>query len=815
MKNPTLIVVLAFLCLFIFHFRNVNAQTAKVQIIHNAPDIAASTVDIYLDGAASPAIDDFAFRSATGFIDLPVNVTVGIAPGSSTGPGDIIANFPFALNANQNYVVVATGILPSNLSNYDQTANGSSIGFDLAILTPADSMAMAGLVGLAATHGATDVGAVDVLANGQVLIDSLYYGSALGYLSVPASKFVLDLTPENDNANIVASYFVDLGPLSGSAAVVFASGFLNPSANQNGAAFGLFAALPDGTVIPLSSVGSSRAQIIHNSADPGAATVDIYINTIKDTVKVDDFAFRSATPFIDVPAGYELEVVIAGPSSTDISDQVVATIPATFDDGESYTLMAAGVLNAMTFAANPDNIATDFQLLLATDAQETGSDPATVDIRGIHGATDAPTVDILANKGTLLDDVAYGAISGYLPVSATEYILEVTPGADNSTIVATYHVDLGSLAGGAAVVFASGFLDPASNQNGAAFGLFAALANGTVLELSSVGNARAQVIHNAADPGAAVVDVYVNTVKDTIKIDDFGFRTATPFLDLPTEYELEIVIAAPSSTGIDDQVVATIPATLSSGESYTIVANGLLTPDSFAVNPDGISTAFNLLVATGAQESALDSTEVDLRVFHGATDAPTVDVLANGGTPPIVSALAYTDFTNTYLALAPASYELSITPTGMNGTVVATFTADASGLTGGAGLILASGFLDPVTNQEGEGFQLILVLADGTVIPLPLATGLNELESRDEWLTVFPNPAQSDVSIRYVADQNAETYIRILDLTGKLIHEQSFDAHANQEFGVELSTDEMSAGIYHILFTSNKSRSLKRLVVVK
>ena len=129
----------------------------------------------------------------------------------------------------------------------------------------------------------------------------------------------------------------------------------------------------------------------------------------------------------------------------------------------------------------------------------------------LHGATDAPAVDVIARDvATLVDNAAYTDITGYIPVPAASYILDVTPAEDNETIVASFTADLSGLGGGSAAVFASGFLTPSANQRWCCFWYFCCLANGTVVEFPAyVPQARVQVIHNAADVAAASVDIYL------------------------------------------------------------------------------------------------------------------------------------------------------------------------------------------------------------------------------------------------------------------------------------------------------------------
>ncbi|MBK8567953.1 MAG: DUF4397 domain-containing protein [Saprospiraceae bacterium] len=258
------------------------------------------------------------------------------------------------------------------------------------------------------------------------------------------------------------------------AAVVFASG--SPAAGQP--AFGLFAALPNGTVLELPAVqNTARVQIVHNSANP---TVDIWVN---GAPFLTNFAYRTATPYVDVPAGTTLSIGVAPSPSTSPAD-IIATFPANFAPNGTYVVLASGLVGSAT---------TPFTLNVVADTREAALAAGTVDLIVNHGSTDAPAVDVIARGvATIVSGAAYGDVTPYITVPAANYTLDVTPAGQNSEIVASYTAPLSGLGGGAAVVFASGFLAPAAGQP--AFGLFAALPNGTVLELPAVQNtARVQI----------------------------------------------------------------------------------------------------------------------------------------------------------------------------------------------------------------------------------------------------------------------------------------------------------------------------------
>jgi len=462
------------------------ASTAKLQVIHNAADPGAASVDVYVNGDLT--LDDFAFRDATSFLEVPAGVTlnIGVAPGSSTGPGDIIASFPVTLARGGSYVAVANGVLDP--ASFAENPNGRSIGFNIYPADRVKTRSWWGTVAIRAMHGATDAPAVDIRARkgdwSKTLYGNVAYGDIGSTTYLLAKEYMLDVTLPGQPDVVVASYKADLSGLGRKSAFVFASGFLDPSMNQNGEAFGLYAALADGTVLALPQAGMAmaRLQVIHNAADPGASSVDIYVN---DELTLDDFAFRAATPFLDVPAGVELAIGVAPGNSTSAED-IIATFPVTLAADGTYVAMATGVLDPSAFAANPGGLEIGFTIKPLANAREMGYWGLNA-IVAFHGATDAPAVDIrrLSRWGsrTLFGNLSYGSFSDYRVLFGKSYTLQVTPAGDPQTVVAAYTADLTGVRGAAAVVFASGFLSPEANQNGAAFGLFAAFPDGSVLML--------------------------------------------------------------------------------------------------------------------------------------------------------------------------------------------------------------------------------------------------------------------------------------------------------------------------------------------
>jgi hypothetical protein len=212
-----------------------NAQI-PVQIIHEAPDPAIATVDIYIDGGL--ILDDFQYKVASPFVDdfgVPVII---VQPTSlievKSSDGTVVHHSEtLALMLPAPTLICIVGLL--NPGNFDPNPDGRDTSLDLIVFQgykpAADNPPNAELM---AVHAAPDVGAVDIVVRlvidqpgqGPALFSNLRYGDVLPYLEVTPSTVNLDLV-ESGTTNVVKSWAARFGLVTGAGVVGNLTGLLN------------------------------------------------------------------------------------------------------------------------------------------------------------------------------------------------------------------------------------------------------------------------------------------------------------------------------------------------------------------------------------------------------------------------------------------------------------------------------------------------------------------------------------------------------------------------------------------------------------
>lgn len=776
------------------------SPTARVEVIHNAADTLLDVVDVFING--DEAISDFAFRSTTGFIDLPAGMPLDInaAPdGAGFGGSVDLADIPF-LTPDETYIAIANGTASPGYSPQQ------TLGLDIFAGAREAATSGASSVDVLVYHGGTDVPPVDIeelaIASAEIISD-LSYGNFDGYLELPAADYVLQIEDGASDQSLVA-FDAPLSGAAGAAVTVLASGFADTETNE-GEEIGLYYSTGvAGALLPL-PVSQARVEIIHNSADAAAASVDVFINGDE---AIEDFAFRTTTGFIDIAAGVELDIAIA-PAGAGIGSAVETFEDVLFASGETYVVVANGAFSANYNPTQP------LALHVYAGAREAAAGGAgTNDILVYHGSTDAPMVDVqelAVLEAQAVNDLSYSEFQNYLALGVDDYTLQIQAAA-SSTPVAAFDAPLATLGvnGAAITVLASGFLDPSQSENGEGFGLWVSTGQaGPLLELPT-SLARLEVIHNSADAAAAVVDVFVNGEEF---IPDFAFRTTTGFVDVPAGMPLTIDVA-PDGAGISGSVGPIDIPFLKSGETYIAIANGIVSGSGY--NP---APAFGLDIYEGAREAAAaqGANETDVLVYHGSTDAPTVDVSETGlGAGLIVDDISYGDFTANYLELATQNYQLTIQDE-TGATNVATFDAPLQTLMleDAAITVLASGFLDPTQNSDGAGFGLWVSLGtQGALVPLTNVTGIEDVAAIEN-AVMFPNPTNDNATMFFDLVDDTNINLEVVNTMGQTVVVKSYGQLLSGNHRVEIPASELAPGFYFVNLRTDAGVVSSKLQVVQ
>jgi Domain of unknown function (DUF4397) len=385
---------------------------------------------------------------------------------------------------------------------------------------------------LRVVHASPGAPEVDVLLDGQPLLQGLPYGTASSYATMTAEEHRLQVIPTGQTADAaVVDETIDAAP--GQAYLLAVFGLLNDIGG-------------DIYDVDLSEIepGNARVRLLNFSPDAGA--IDL-LETGGDEW-FGDVELGEASDYSDIaPGTYSADV-------RGEEDRVLLTVSELpFEETRVYDVVVLGQVA-------DDSL--ELQSLVTTVSPSCGEvlglegSSSDACVRLVHTAPDAPPVDVYLNDAQIAENLEFG--------TATEYVLAPS-GADRGVRVTATGTPVEE-----AIIDTGLDFDPGQAYEilvtGAGDDLEATI-TGTDLRPVAQGQARLRAIN--ASPDAGAFDVGVEGSEENL-FEDVDFRDATDYIVLDAgDYSLEL-----RPGGEDMTVALQSDATLEEGVTYDLVALG-------------------------------------------------------------------------------------------------------------------------------------------------------------------------------------------------------------------------------------------------
>lgn len=408
--------------------------TGEIRVIHASYD--APLVDVVLteqsSGVPTTAVDDLDYSESSGYaavVAATYEVSVqAVLPDGSTPEVIPIPGLDVTENSRTTAVAVGTVTVEA----------GTDIPLEATVVADPAVDPTANQVSATVVHASPTAGPVRVFvefAGGSAGFD-FDYQDAVDTSSVvaplPADIVRIRVALQGDDPVIDPVYDsgdVDLTPYGGQKILILAVDTTTQirSDATNGSPIKLLAVADDAAndVVLLDSSTQAGVKVAHVSPDAGA--VDVAVNggvalTALDYLEValpGPGTSQIPTPtnqsYIGLDEGiYELNVQPTG-SGTDVLDPPLS---ATLTAGEEYSVLALGRAGGTnpTFTLTPT---VDSNRPIATQAS----------LKVAHGAPDVGTVDVYGVVGgsdvLLVDDISFGEVTDYLPITPLTATVEV------------------------------------------------------------------------------------------------------------------------------------------------------------------------------------------------------------------------------------------------------------------------------------------------------------------------------------------------------------------------------------------------------
>jgi hypothetical protein len=255
------------------------------------------------------------------------------------------------------------------------------------------------------------------------------------------------------------------------------------------------------------------------------------------------------------------------------------------------------------------------------------------------------------------------------------------------------------------------------------------------------------------------------------------------------------------------------------GDSVVAYVGGMGT--GYAANPNGVSTAYTLFKDTTATIVAAAG-NVALNVFHGAPDAPAIDVFSLDLGSNIINNLKYGEFQKAAggTPIPAGRYIIDVRGAG-NPNSVKSYIADVTSLGGKSIQVFASGFLNPLTNKGGANFQIFAAVYS-TPFPQVIAlvdtvvfTAINDPSVADMNMRLFPNPATTSIQMVFDADNANDVAIEVVNINGQVVKAVSDIAGSNGKQFAEVDIRDLNSGLYIVRVRSANKVSNYRFNIAR
>ena len=421
-------------------------------------------------------------------------------------------------------------------------------------------------------HASPDAPAVNVVVDGQPLVEGIAFGSASEYAAVSPGDHQVQVVPADGGAPIIDQTVTLDGWTSNILAVVGQLANIQLQTNA--------------VDISETEAGQARLRVIN--AVPDAQSISVGAPGNQEAM-VDGVQFPNASDYQSVnPGTYDLEV-----RNADSGQTLVAAPGIQVDAGQVYDLFALGQVATGNVQLLP--LVTP---VAAPCSQTLGvGQPTDSCLRVIHAAPDTGPVDVYIGQAPIAQGLEFGSASTFTAAPNGEQQLRIVP-AGAPVDQAVIDMTQGLTAGSAAQIVVSGLADDLQ-----------ATISGVDLRALPQNQARVRVVHTSPDLDA--IDVAV--AGGPTPFEGIGYRSQSGYvvfdagtygfqlrengnntllleaLDVPIEPGMvyDIVAIGQSENGTLQMMILTANAGVLAGPSATPIA---ATPATTAATPAAMAT---------------------------------------------------------------------------------------------------------------------------------------------------------------------------------------------------------------------------------